>query len=53
MPIGVNVERDYSESEGQHQISKNKNKFVVSLNTKHDDAPETERIIVDEKGGSF
>ena len=31
VPIDVNVERDDSESEGQYQISKKKNKFVVNL----------------------
>ena len=53
MSIGVDIERDDSESEGQHQIYKKKKKFAVSLNGICDDTPETEIIIVDEKGGLF
>ena len=48
--IGATVERDDTELEGQHQISKKKKKFVVNLSTKQGNAPETERIIADEKG---
>ena len=51
--IGADVEKDDSESEGQHQISKKKNKFAVNFNVKHDNAQETEGIMKDEKGGSF
>ena len=49
VPIGIDIDRD----EIVHQISKKKNKFVVNLNNKCDNAPETKRTIVDEKGGFF
>ena len=53
VPIGINVERDDSESERQYEIYKKKKKFVVNLNEKYGNAPETKRIIVHEKGVSF
>ena len=53
VPIGINVERDDSESERQYEIYKKKKKCVVNLNEKYGNAPETKRIIVHEKGVSF
>ena len=49
VPIDIDSDRD----ESAHQICKKKKKFVVNLNNKYDNAPETEKIIVDEKEGFF
>ena len=35
------------------QVNKKEKKFVVNSRNKHENVPETERIIVDEKGGFF
>ena len=48
VPIGIDFDRD----ESTCQIYKKK-KFVVNLNNKCDNAPETDRLIVCEKGGFF